>query len=53
MLCLIDILRESDGGGRGVDTVSKDVWKNAFVLFESVFISSAGVGRRRPTAAAV
>jgi hypothetical protein len=25
MLCLIDILRESDGGGRGVDTVSKDV----------------------------
>lgn len=24
-LCLIDILRESDGGGRGVDKESEDV----------------------------
>lgn len=25
MLCLMDILRESDGGGRGVDRESEDV----------------------------
>jgi hypothetical protein len=36
--CLIDILREIEGGGRGVESL--EIWKKALVLLTSVLISS-------------